>query len=108
MTDPVWHRLPVHPWIKSMIVKPGGFHVYPAAGFVAELIEIVPGGYRYKAYPFDCDGKSVPIPGAFRWLSVVEALKSPLYDLRNIGQVLAGCCPPQLMTEFLRQEGMPD
>ena len=46
-------------------------------------------------------GHGAPTEAGFKGLNVIT-------DLRSIDMIIAGCCPPALLMEFLGTEGIPD
>ena len=65
-----------------------------------------PGGSKlYKFLMFDCDGRRYPKEGAFKLVRTTETPKAGYQDHRTLGDMQNGCCPPQLMKDFIEREG---
>lgn len=71
---------------------------------VVEEIKRGPAWVLYKLYPFDCDGKPISKPGDYRYLNTWPPVNAKNIDFRTLKDLQAGCCPPQLMMEFIETE----
>ena len=63
------------------------------------------GSILYRFYMFDCDGNGFPSEGSFKLVRTTEKLKGGYQDHRTLEDMIGGCCPPQLMKDFIMQEG---
>lgn len=49
---------------------------------------------------FTVKGYGAPNTGGFKGFNIIK-------DIRTIGMIAAGCCPPAILTEYLGTEGVP-
>jgi len=63
------------------------------------------GSMLYKFFMFDCEGRGFPEPGSFKLVRTTDIPKAGYQDHRTLKDIQAGCCPPQLMKDYIMQEG---
>jgi len=61
------------------------------------------GSLVFRAYRVDCSGRGVPTDGAYKRVRTFPKY-AKTEDHRTLKDMQAGCCPPQLMAEFIKTE----
>lgn len=61
------------------------------------------GSLVYRAFRIDCAGRGVPKDGDYKRVRTFPKY-AKTEDHRTLEDLQAGCCPPQLMKEFIQTE----
>jgi len=63
------------------------------------------GSMIYRVVTKNCLGEDMPSAGAYKRIRTTVPAGKPYFDARSLESIAGGCCPPQLMKDYIEREG---